>query len=171
MNDLDADSKLAVLQTVCDNDVLTGDMLGSNSPLDISFFATHAEVERLWQRYALSGNMTNATWPQPDGGSLCPGQHPDYKLVWFRYQLEDRSDTAHLTNVKWRDLLNPANPSYPTHIPYLFDNFEWEHCYKHYTNADSTIVNCCCDSSTFFSFSAITFKYVRCRSSKHWANF
>ena len=139
MNDLDADAKLAVLQTVCDNDVLTGDMLGSNSPLDISFFATHAEVERLWQRYALSGNMTNATWPQPDGGSLCPGQHPDYKLVWFRYQLEDKSDTAHLTNVKWRDLLNPANPSYPTHIPYLFDNFDWDHCYKHYTNADSTI--------------------------------
>ena len=96
-NDMNSDDKLRILATACDNDVLTGDMLGSNSPLDVSFFATHAEVERVWQRYALSGNMTNATWPVPGlDSSVCPGQHPDYRLAWFRYDLDDGSPSYDL---------------------------------------------------------------------------
>ena len=141
-NDMNSDDKLRILATACDNDVLTGDMLGSNSPLDVSFFATHAEVERVWQRYALSGNMTNATWPVPGlDSSVCPGQHPDYRLAWFRYDLDDGSPSYDLTNVMWRDLLNPANPSYPTHIPYVFDNFDWTHCYDHYTNSNMPTID------------------------------
>ena len=138
---LGAPEKLRLLRTVCDVDVLTGDMLGSNSPMDVAFFATHTEVERMWQRFALSGNMTNSTWPYgPDSGT-CPGQHPSYKLVWFDYELDsdDVSDdleatltSTTLSNVAWRDLLDPANPEYAVRVPYVYHDFEWEHC-LHYS--------------------------------------
>ena len=138
---LGAPEKLRLLRTVCDVDVLTGDMLGSNSPMDVAFFATHTEVERMWQRFALSGNMTNSTWPYgPDSGT-CPGQHPSYKLVWFDYELDsdDVGDdleatltSTTLSNVAWRDLLDPANPEYAVRVPYVYHDFEWEHC-LHYS--------------------------------------
>ncbi|KAH8095699.1 phosphatase [Aureococcus anophagefferens] len=138
---LGAPEKLRLLRTVCDVDVLTGDMLGSNSPMDVAFFATHTEVERMWQRFALSGNMTNSTWPYgPDSGT-CPGQHPSYKLVWFDYELDSDDvgddleatlDSSTLSNVVWRDLLDPANPEYAVRVPYVYHDFEWEHC-LHYS--------------------------------------
>ena len=108
-------------------------MLGSNSPVDVAFFATHAEVERMWQRYALSGNMTNDTWPIGPAAGSCPGQHPAYRLVWFDYELDAPGGaaaprSADLTNVNWRDLLNPANPAYAVHVPYVYDAFTWDHC-------------------------------------------
>ena len=128
--------KLRILHAVCDVDVLTGDMLGSNSPMDVAFFATHAEVERMWQRYALSGNMTNDTWPVGPAAGSCPGQHAAYVLVWFDYKLDDAAlDSKALTNVMWRDLLNPANPDFATAIPYVYENFDWTHC-LHYSVRD-----------------------------------
>ena len=127
-------------------------MIGSNSPYDIAFFATHASVERLWQRKALAGNMSDMTWPQQDGRSavpLCPGQKAGYKLVWFDYALDnDDANSSDLTNVEWRDMLNPANPAYATHIPYVYENFLWEHCTNYvtydsplyYTGIDATLM-------------------------------
>ena len=128
IDNLDAKSKIEILKIVCETDILTGDMLGSNSPLDITFFATHAEVERLWQRMALSGNLTDMTWPTEVNN--CPGQHPAYKTVWFDYQLDQDRDSTQLTNVEWRDMLNPANPDYALNIPYVYDDFQWDHCTK-----------------------------------------
>ena len=124
--------KLAILKAVS-VDVLTGDMIGSNSPYDIAFFATHSAVERLWQRKALAGNVSDMSWPQQTEADkmtpLCPGQKAGYKLVWFDYALDDDDAvSSDLTNVEWRDMLNPANPAYATHIPYVYENFVWEHC-------------------------------------------
>jgi len=131
LNALPDAAKLKILKAIS-VDVLTGDMIGSNSPYDIAFFATHASVERLWQRKALAGNMSDMAWPQQDGRSgapLCPGQKAGYKLVWFDYALDDDDAvSSDLTNVEWRDMLNPANPAYATHIPYVYENFVWEHC-------------------------------------------
>lgn len=36
--------KFDLLSTVCNSNILLGDMLTSNSPLDVSFFNIHAEV-------------------------------------------------------------------------------------------------------------------------------
>ena len=38
-------------------------MLMSNSPLDVSFFHAHAEVERIFQRKALSGTFKDTPGP------------------------------------------------------------------------------------------------------------
>ena len=102
-------AKLDILKDVC-VDVLTGDMLGSNSPYDVAFFATHVAVERLWQRKALSGNFSDMTWPGQSKATantpLCPGQKAGYKLVWFDYELDGAPpvNSSGLTNVAWRDL-------------------------------------------------------------------
>ena len=68
-------------------------MLTSNSPLDVSFFHVHAEVERIFQRKALSGTFKDTTWPScvaMNGGArdTCPGWCPGYKLKWFDYSFD-----------------------------------------------------------------------------------
>ena len=50
---------IKILEAACDTDILYGDMACSESPLDILFFSTHTEVERIFQRKMLSGTMTD----------------------------------------------------------------------------------------------------------------
>ena len=133
--------KIDLLHALCETDVLTGEMMGSNSPLDVTFFATHAEVERMAQRAFLSGNITDMTWPDAATVGSCPGQRAAYELVWFNYKLDTPLETTELTNVQWRDILNPANPEYATHVPYIYENFEWEHCLNYLADDGAQIDN------------------------------
>ncbi|KAH8053683.1 hypothetical protein JL720_14642 [Aureococcus anophagefferens] len=68
-----------------------------------------------------------------------PGQHPSYKLVWFDYELDSDDvgddleatlDSSTLSNVVWRDLLDPRTRY--ARVPYVYHDFEWEHC-LHYS--------------------------------------
>merc|ERR1711998_406839 len=84
----------------------------SESPLDILFYSTHNEVERIFQRKMLSGTMTDMEWPsgKESDNEECPGQKPDWKNLWFDYEF-DQSDTdsASLTNEEFLHMLDPAS--------------------------------------------------------------
>lgn len=142
---LAASEKFDLMSAYCNSNILLGDMLTSNSPLDVTFFNIHAEVERIWQRKALSGTLTDATWPYPPGydgisNPACPGQCPGYKLTWMDYVFDGASgsglplaktDYAYskgLKNQEFLRLLSPASRGYAEAIPYVYDRFTWDGC-------------------------------------------
>jgi hypothetical protein len=134
---LSAADKFKVLSTVCDATVMLGDMLTSSSALDVSFFNIHAEVERIWQRKALSDTMEDLTWYYPSGFSkdnpACPSSTPGYKMVWMDYDFntngnDDVVDSTSLRNDEFLQYLNPASKHYVEKMPYVYDKFTWDSC-------------------------------------------
>lgn len=122
------DAKM-VLQTICESTILNGDMLNSDAPFDPLFFLAHAAVERLYQRYALSGYLKDIDWTS-DGWHQCWGHKPGYKMDWHSYTFDDDSlePAKNLTNLEVAQILNPASDAYASAVPYIYDNFNWSHC-------------------------------------------
>ena len=153
LRSLSAQNKFIVMSLLCSDSVLLGDMLTSNSPLDVSFFHVHAEVERIFQRKSLSGTFTDTSWPGC-GSSTCPGWCPGYKLKWFDYVFDSIHPENALEEVyveeqyKYsRDLRNdellahliPTTEHYARLVPYIYDDFVWRGCeipkkYKSYVD-------------------------------------
>jgi hypothetical protein len=122
----------AIANAACNTDTLTGDMVGSNSPLDIAFFSTHGEVERMFQRKMVSGTMEDMSWPQTDG-LTCPGQKADWRNLWFDYTFSAAPsgatlDSKALTNEEMLTILDPNSKLHEDHMPYVYGNLEWAHC-------------------------------------------
>jgi len=118
---------LKILDAVCNTDVLFGDMSTSNSPLDVLFFPTHNEVERIFQRKMLSATMTDKSWPYSKFD--CPGQKPEWKNLWFDYTFDDDSTiSSDLTNKQLLNLLDPASHEHVGNMNYVYNNFNWSHC-------------------------------------------
>jgi len=131
---LEAWQMVKILDAVCNTDILYGDMACSESPLDILFFSTHSEVERIFQRKMLSGTMTDMEWPSShDMDDECPGQKPEWKNLWFDYEF-DQSDTdsADLTNEEFLHLLDPTSPEHVENMNYVYSSFNWTHCENYY---------------------------------------
>eukprot|EP00622_Pseudochattonella_farcimen_P007300 FR743254.1.p1 GENE.FR743254.1~~FR743254.1.p1 ORF type:complete len:251 (+),score=30.84 FR743254.1:42-755(+) len=125
---------IQILEAACDTDILYGDMACSESPLDILFFSTHTEVERIFQRKMLSGTMTDMSWPDSkELSSECPGQKPDWKNLWFDYEF-DQADTnsSDLTNEQFLHLLDPTHPTHVDNMNYVYESFNWTHCSHYY---------------------------------------
>ena len=143
---LSHETKFLLMQSLCDSNILLGDMLTSNSPLDVSFFNIHAEVERIWQRKALSGTLTDLSWPYPAGYSAanpaCPGQTPGYKMRWHEYvfdgeqratvdALGKKTGKAYSTNLRndeFLKILTPTDKAYAEAVPYVYAQFRWDSC-------------------------------------------
>jgi hypothetical protein len=139
---LAASDKFSLMSAYCNSNILLGDMLTSNSPLDVTFFNIHAEVERIWQRKALSGTLTDTTWPYPPGydgvsNPACPGQCPGYRMVWMDYVFDGqpgklaKTDYAYskaLKNQEFLRMLTPDSKEYAEAIPYVYDRFTWDGC-------------------------------------------
>eukprot|EP00615_Pteridomonas_danica_P004650 CAMPEP_0114344094 /NCGR_PEP_ID=MMETSP0101-20121206/11150_1 /TAXON_ID=38822 ORGANISM="Pteridomonas danica, Strain PT" /NCGR_SAMPLE_ID=MMETSP0101 /ASSEMBLY_ACC=CAM_ASM_000211 /LENGTH=473 /DNA_ID=CAMNT_0001479247 /DNA_START=787 /DNA_END=2208 /DNA_ORIENTATION=+ len=153
---LSSSNKYKLLSTVCDSSVMLGDMLASSSVLDVSFFNIHAEVERMWQRKALSGTMTDLTWYYPDGFSAdnpaCPSSTPGYKLVWMDYEFNkkevtdsggDKFDSTQLRNDEFLTYLTPSTLEYAENMPYVYDKFTWDTCNvpSKYENYDTSLMD------------------------------
>jgi hypothetical protein len=122
----------AITKVSCNTDTLTGDMVGSNSPLDITFFSTHGEVERMFQRKMVSGTMTDMSWPKA-AESTCPGQKADWRNLWFDYTFSTPAsgvtlDSTALTNQELLMILNPNSKLHEDYLPYVYGNLEWAHC-------------------------------------------
>ena len=101
---LSAEQIAAIIDVTCNTDTLTGEMVGSNSPLDISFFSTHGEVERMFQRKMLSGTMTDTSWPKAEDNE-CPGQKASWKNLWFDYSFPTASSGANLESADLTNLV------------------------------------------------------------------
>ena len=129
---LSAEQITAIIDVTCNTDTLTGEMVGSNSPLDISFFSTHGEVERMFQRKMLSGTMTDTSWPKAEDNE-CPGQKASWKNLWFDYSFPTASsganlESADLTNAEFLKLLDPNSEEHEEFMPYVYGSMEWAHC-------------------------------------------
>mmetsp|Transcript_32701 Transcript_32701/g.86398 ORF Transcript_32701/g.86398 Transcript_32701/m.86398 type:complete len:747 (+) Transcript_32701:94-2334(+) len=124
---LSKDDMLALLDAMCNTDILFGDMATSNSPLDILFFSTHNEVERIFQRKMLSSTMKTRTWPATE--DLCPGQKPNWKNLWFDFTFDDETtDSTSLTNEEFLNLLDPTSVEHVHNMNYVYNSFNWTHC-------------------------------------------
>jgi hypothetical protein len=152
---LSAENKFKLLTTVCESSVMLGDMLASSSAMDVSFFNIHAEVERMWQRKALSGTMTDLTWNYPEGFSrdnpACPSSTPGYKMVWMDYIFNKKgktkqnivSDSKLLRNDEFLKFLTPSSSEYAESMPYVYDKFTWDTCSlpSKYENYDTSLMD------------------------------
>jgi len=119
---------LSVLDTVCNTEVLLGDMYTSNSPLDVLFFSTHSNVERMFHQKMLSGTMSNLRWPSTTPVS-CPGGKAKWRNLWFDYEFDDKSiDSSLLTNDQFLSMLNPLSPHHAHQMNYIFDTIDWPYC-------------------------------------------
>jgi len=119
---------LAVLDTLCNVEVLLGDMYTSNSPLDVLFFSTHSYVERIFHQKMLSGTMSDVTWP-PTTPTSCPGGKAKWKNLWFDYEFDDKTiDSSNLTNTEFFSMLNPISPHHDHQMNYIYDTIDWSYC-------------------------------------------
>ena len=122
-----------LVEQVCNANIMVGDMLDSGSPMDISFWVTHTEVERMWHRKALSGTMSSMTWDSSLYKDSCEGHHPDYIMHWNTYSWDASGDdhygsSNNMTNEQYLAMINPAGDAYPHAIPYIYDSLNWTHC-------------------------------------------
>lgn len=132
----DKDQMLALMDAVCNTDVLFGDMATSNSPLDILFFPTHNEVERIFQRKMLSSTMTDRKWPTDSND--CPGQKPNWVNLWFDYTFDNENTVSnHLTNEEFLNMLDPTSIEHVSNMNYVYNNFNWTHCVSYGTPGGS----------------------------------
>lgn len=154
LHQLEPSDKFLLMSHMCSDKVLLGDMLTSNSPLDVTFFHVHAEVERIFQRKSLSGTFSDTAWPGC-GKSTCPGWCPGYKLKWFDYVFDSIHPThaiagedeveeqykysREIRNDELLSHLMPQTEHYARMVPYLYDEFVWRGCsipkkYKSYVD-------------------------------------
>ena len=96
-----------------------GDMFQASSTNDIMFWVLHGTVDRLWHFKQL-GNQKNfdPTWTS---NNTCYCHNPqDYQP--FKSIFDDKG--KYYTNEELVDLLSASRDG----MPYLYDNFEWDHC-------------------------------------------
>ena len=111
---------------------MTGDILGSGSPVDPIFWVVHPTIDRLWQWKRLSVSCSY-TYDWPDGSSIyvssgsstCNG-HDEMDFVPFDDMLGAvvggvRSPS---TNLELYNLFDPSKQE----SPYVYDDFRWDHC-------------------------------------------
>eukprot|EP00622_Pseudochattonella_farcimen_P001321 FR735982.1.p1 GENE.FR735982.1~~FR735982.1.p1 ORF type:complete len:163 (+),score=14.37 FR735982.1:255-743(+) len=119
-----------------DTHTMIGDLGNSGGPLDPLFWPIHPTVDRLWHWRRLNG-FDDESWPSDakhsyfhdvhakDGtvvtDSSCYGHAPDDVMSWKN--LFDQKD-HYYTNSELYDELAPGSDN----LPYVYDNFDWEHC-------------------------------------------
>ena len=100
---------------------------------DPSFWPIHPTVERLWLWKKLSGSFEDETWPARQAtdcfNCYCLG-HAAEDPVPFEVNLAQPGYGKGYRGVNSytnQELYDLASPEY-THLPYIYDNFAWEHC-------------------------------------------
>jgi len=110
---------------VC-NPGLTGDILGSGSPVDPIFWLIHPTVDRLWQWKRLSTSCGyNYSWPS--GTSIygnCWGHDKDDVLDFTGLGDGETPDGSKYSNSDIYEIMDPNDGK----VPYIYDDFKWDHC-------------------------------------------
>merc|ERR1712070_463277 len=128
----DNDQKV-ILKLLCNDydnmNPVMGDSLEAASPQDISFWPTHPTVDRLFHHRRIAG-MNDTDWPANAAWSV-NGFAVDYCSMHNR---EDVTPWPSLFESKLGpysndDLWNLMDPEKAT-LPYVYDTFEWAHCFE-----------------------------------------
>lgn len=127
--------KEIVNRVLCETPYWPGDQLEAASPVDISFWPIHPTIERLLQYKILVRPFEDNTWTTDKtttciyyNESSCEGHNPgdltNFKLTYFD-TTQQRYVSEQLSNQEVRESINPLH-RYA--IPYVYGDFEWEHC-------------------------------------------
>ena len=117
---------------ICETAYVSGDQLEAGSPSDPSFWTIHPTVDRLLQFKHITNEFANEDWGNVGGttnycttGESCTGHHVD-DLVPFKIRvlLEGNYTDTYLTNTDLYTYSHPENYA----LPYIYDNFDWDHC-------------------------------------------
>jgi len=121
------------IEIVCNAGIIIGEQEQSASPADPIFWPIHPTIERLYQWKLLNGGFEDDTWPE-DGNynapiwmgtiQMCGGHNPEDMLAW-KLVLEGESTPQAYTNVDLRSRIDPIGDY---QLPYVYDNFDWDHC-------------------------------------------
>merc|ERR1712070_72877 len=127
LNDLSSEELTVVLKALCESSLSIGDQMESASPVDVSFWPIHPNLERVWMIKKLSGTFKSEDWPMNDtslaslDGSDCYGHGPNDVLPYGDiYSFSN----ANLTNEQLYALLDPTRDN----LPYIYDDFGLDHC-------------------------------------------
>lgn len=124
---LTQEKQAEVVKSMCDSALAIGDQMESASPLDISFWPIHPNLERIWMVKKLSGTFTSEEWPinGTSLGSECYGHGPKDVLPFGDiFDSPGHRHYQNLTNVELYAMMDPNNDQ----LPYLYDDFTLLHC-------------------------------------------
>ena len=116
---------------MCDATYWPGDHLEAASPVEASFWPIHPTLDRLLQFKSLIQPFTDKSWSGEEmcttsASTNCYGHNP-YDITFWATTVKSESGgytSAYRSNQEVREALNVA--SYQ--MPYVYDNFDWEHC-------------------------------------------
>ena len=133
---------------ICTGDgykIVPGDHLESASPTDPSFWPIHPTLERLMQAKFMSGGFENNTWhTDPVNENVChhASCYESYindtfafypECCYGHYQYDQMLNA--ITGSKYEYygptndvILTGTNPTGMYTMPYLYDDFSWDHC-------------------------------------------
>jgi hypothetical protein len=108
------------------NSPFIGDMLESGSPIDPLFWPMHPTIERLVQRWSMTGTR-DETWVDGTsttingfGTGTCTGHDADDVIFYYT----DAETGQTYTNSEFYQLLSPSSDN----LNYVYHNFLWAHC-------------------------------------------
>jgi len=128
----DNDQK-TILKLLCndydDMNPVMGDSLEAASPQDISFWPTHPTVDRLFHHRRIAG-MNDTDWPANEAWSVngfavdyCPMHNREDITPWP--SLFESMESPYSNDDLW-NLMDPEKAV----LPYIYDTFEWAHCFE-----------------------------------------
>merc|ERR1712070_73765 len=126
---VEEENQADVIKSMCDSALGIGDQMESASPIDISFWPIHPNLERIWMVKKLSGTFTSEEWPMNGtslgSGSDCYGHGPNDVLPFGDiFDSPGRRHYQNLTNNELYAMMDPNNDQ----LPYLYDDFTLLHC-------------------------------------------
>jgi len=131
---LSPSKKFTVMSGLCNSEILLGDMLTSNSPLDVTFFNVHAEVTTITYRTAaaslLLGFVRTAASPHalhglpffsPISDPACTVRQNQHKSGGADLAAQGAERHAHRPHVAVPFRLQQKRPRVPWPVPWLQD--------------------------------------------------
>lgn len=133
---LDNDLKDRVSDAIlCDNVFWPGDHLEAASPVEASFWPIHPALERLYQFKDIVKPFKDATWEiRKDQGQRtclystfgCEGHHSYDLTAW--HSVSRNEDGAYVKKMMTNEQVRTAATPRTYSAPYIYQDFEWEHC-------------------------------------------
>jgi hypothetical protein len=122
-------------EMICGKAFWSGDHLEASSPVEASFWPIHPTLDRLLQYKLIVDGFAEDHWELSESSSKmyceyrttsdCKGHHPgDLTFSSVITRDEGVYKSTYVTNYELRSALTPDTYS----VPYIYNNFEWEHC-------------------------------------------
>lgn len=139
--------KVKIIQTVCEFPFWVGDHADSSSPTEASFWPIHPTLERLLQYKSLARPFTSLSFKAEDDAntsvciydgsksstgyrtSNCKGHH-SYDVTFWKSVVKSTDGSWKQTHLTNEEVLKVVLPSGNYSVPYIYDNFLWDHCKK-----------------------------------------